>query len=196
MEKNINIILYKTTCPYTKKGISELGEEISKINGQHISINFITPCRSHHFSRGVMAITKGNFTPFTLFGSEVIVIPDKVSVDVLLDIFIEYIHGRLSHYVKSITLGKREIAVLQEILFEKSDGEISEMLKINIKTVSSHKDNIKKKISATSKIDIFYAFSIFTTKEMSLTAVAKKTVCFNARVLAGTKRNAYICIQP
>ncbi|MGP3593857.1 helix-turn-helix domain-containing protein [Vagococcus sp. WN89Y] len=195
MERNINIILYKTTCPYTKKGISELGEEISKINGQHTTVNFITPCRIKHFSHAVLAVTKGNFIPFTLYDSEVIVIPDKVSVDVLLDIFIEYTHGRLSHYVKTITLGKREISVLQEILFEKSDSEISDLLNINIKTVSSHKDNIKKKISATSKIDVFYAFSIFTTKELALAAIAKKTLYFNDCIIPGNKRNASCCLQ-
>lgn len=196
MERNINIILHKTTCPYTKKGISELGNEIHKLYGQHISINFITPCRDKDFSHGVLAVTKGNFIPFTLCDSEVIVIPDKISVAVLLDIFIEYAQGRLSHHVKTITLGRREVAVLQEILFEKSDGEISDLLNINIKTVSSHKDNIKKKISATSKIDIFYAFSIFATKDLSLSMLTQKAIYFNPCALSGNKGNAYCCLQP
>lgn len=194
MERNINIILYKTTCPYTKKGIIQLGKEMSRIYGQQISVNFITPCRIKLFSHRVLAVTKGNFIPFTLFHTEVIVIPDKVSVDVLLDIFIEYTQGRLSHHVKTITLGRREIAVLQEILYGKSDGEISELLNIKIKTVSSHKDNIKKKISATSKIDIFYAFSIFTTKDLSLSLLANKTLYFTPCAHAGNKSNSYCCV--
>lgn len=196
MERNINITLYKITCPYTKDGISKLGEEISKMHGQHIAVNFITPGKVKHCSRGTLAVTKGNFIPFTLLDSEVIVIPDKVSVDVLLDILTEYVQGRLSHYVKTITLGKREVAVLQELLFEKTDGQISDLLNINIKTVSSHKDNIKKKIAASSKIDIFYAFSIFTSRDLSVSTLTEEPIYFNPYALQPNKGNAYCCLQP
>lgn len=194
MEQNIDVILHKTTCPYTRKGISQLGEEIEKVHGLQITINFISPCRMTPFSHYVLAITKGNFTPFTLVDSAIIVIPDKVPVNVLVDILVEFTQGRLSQYIKKITLGNREVAVLQEILFEKSDSEISDLLKINKKTVSSHKDNIKKKISAASKIDIFYAFSIFTTKGLTLSAIHTDKICFNANLIAMNNRNVYCCM--
>ncbi|WP_342321722.1 LuxR C-terminal-related transcriptional regulator [Kosakonia sp. BYX6] len=160
MEIKIDVILCKITCSYTKKGISQLVREIQNGRESKISINFSAP----YSGRGILVFTKGHFIPFTLADTPIIVIPDKVAVNVLLDILREFVNGRMSEHVKTIRLGRREISILKEMIFEKSDDEISTLLQINKKTVSSHKDNIKKKISANSKIDIFYAFSIFSLK--------------------------------
>ncbi|AHJ74857.1 helix-turn-helix domain-containing protein [Kosakonia sacchari] len=164
MERKIDVILCKITCSYTKKGITQLVNEIRNGSGLHIGINFTAP----YSGRGTLVVTKGNFIPFTLAHTPMIVIPDKVPVSVLMDILTEFVYGRVSQYVKTIRLGRREIAILKEMIYEKSDEEISTLLNINKKTVSSHKDNIKKKISASTKIDIFYAFSIFSFTDSSL----------------------------
>lgn len=164
MERKIDVILCKITCSYTKKGITQLVNEIRNGSGLHIGINFTAP----YSGRGTLVVTKGNFIPFTLAHTPMIVIPDKVQVSVLMDILTEFVYGRVSQHVKTIRLGRREIAILKEMIYEKSDEEISTLLNINKKTVSSHKDNIKKKISASTKIDIFYAFSIFSFTDSTL----------------------------
>lgn len=164
MGRNIDIILCKINCSYTKKGIIQLVKEIRNCSELHVAINFSAP----YSSRGMLVVTKGHFSPFTLIHTPIIVIPDKISVSILLDILTEFINGRVSNHVKTIRLGRREIAILKGMIFEKSDDEISNLLRINKKTVSSHKDNIKKKISANSRIDMFYAFSIFCFKDCLL----------------------------
>ncbi|QJT79674.1 LuxR C-terminal-related transcriptional regulator [Kosakonia sp. MUSA4] len=164
MGRNIDIVLFKINCSYTKKGIIQLVKEIRNCSEIHIAINFSAPFSN----RGMLVVTKGHFSPFTLVHTPIIVIPDKIQVDVLADILTEFINGRVSSHVKTIRLGRREIAILKGMIFEKSDDEISNLLSINKKTVSSHKDNIKKKISANSRIDIFYAFSIFPFKDSGL----------------------------
>ncbi len=164
MGRNIDIILFKINCSYTKKGIIQLVKEIRNCSELHVAINFSAP----YSNRGMLVVTKGHFSPFTLIHTPIIVIPDKIKVNILLDILTEFINGRTSSHVKTIRLGQREIAILKGMIFEKSDDEISNLLSINKKTVSSHKDNIKKKISANSRIDIFYAFSIFSFKGCEL----------------------------
>ncbi|AMO50118.1 regulatory protein, luxR family [Kosakonia oryzendophytica] len=171
MERKIDVILCKINCSYTKKGIIQLAKEIRHGSGLQVAINFTAP----YSSRYILAVTKGHFTPFTLVDSPVIVIPDKIPVEVLLDILTEFIYGRVSSHVKTVRLGRQEVAILKEMIFEKSDDDISNLLKINKKTVSSHKDNIKKKISANSKIDIFYAFSIFSFEDCELSSSDDET---------------------
>ena len=154
MERKINIYLYKIPCNYTRQGIiSILRENISS----NVRINF----DSCIINGDSLVITKGNFTPFTTPDDKFIVIPERISIDTFLDIIINFKHGRISDEVKSISLGNRELEILSGIISEKSDDEISKLMRIQKKTVSSHKDNIKRKISANSKIDLFYAFSVF-----------------------------------
>ena len=137
MERKINIYLYKIPCNYTRQGIiSILRENISS----NVRINF----DSCIINGDSLVITKGNFTPFTTPDDKFIVIPERISIDTFLDIIINFTHGRISDEVKSISLGNRELEILSGIISEKSDDEISKLMRIQKKTVSSHKDNIKR----------------------------------------------------
>lgn len=154
MERKINIYLYKISCNYLRQGIiSILREHIDS----NVTINF-DACIINGDS---LVITKGNFIPFTTPNGNFIVIPERITMDVFLDIISNFIHGNISDEVRSIRLGNRELEIISGIISERSDDEISNLMKIQKKTVSSHKDNIKRKISANSKIDLFYAFSVF-----------------------------------
>lgn len=158
MNKQINIFLYNNNCNYTKQGIVSLIKD--GIN-EKVSINF----KMSSFFRNTLIMTKGNFKPFspsTASRVKIIVIPEKIAAEVFLDIVEELTNGRVSSYVRSLTLGKREVEILKDIICEMSDDEISKSMNIQKNTVSSHKDNIKKKIAANSRIDMFYAFSPFS----------------------------------
>ncbi|MBK0019000.1 LuxR C-terminal-related transcriptional regulator [Kosakonia sp. S42] len=162
MKIKINILLSKICCSYTKSGMISLVERIGNDNAIKIEVDFKAPFET---KRSILVITKGHFVPFTLVDTPFIVISDKVSVDVLLDILINLAGGKLSEYIRIIRLGRREGSIVKEMIFERTDSEISSLLKINKKTISSYKDNIKKKISAYSRIDVFYAFNVFFTEE-------------------------------
>lgn len=160
MERKINVYLYKISCNYIRQGIiSILHENIDS----NVRINF----DSCIINGDSLVITKGNFTPFTTQDGRFIVIPERVTIDTFLDIIKNFIYGRISDEVKNISLGNRELEILSGIISERSDDEISRSMQIQKKTVSSHKDNIKRKIAANSRIDLFYAFSFListTTK--------------------------------
>lgn len=153
MLKDINVIIRNYNCKYFEDGIHTLINTIYdkfKLQSEYSD-------KEHGFN---IVFTQGHFNPFRIKNKNVVVIP--VSIDILtIEILIKKLREGSPVDLKEISLSSREKKVLFLFILGKKDDEISSSLAMNIKTVSSHKANIKNKISANTRIDLFYAFNEF-----------------------------------
>ncbi|KDE33175.1 LuxR family transcriptional regulator [Kosakonia radicincitans UMEnt01/12] len=151
MLKRIKIIIRNYNCKYFAAGIHTL------INTSYDKYNLQGEYSDTDHGLTVV-FTHGSFNPFCI--KNIIVAPISIDMET-----IEVLIGKLREGspvdLKEISLSNRERNILVLFILGKKDDEISTFLSINVKTVSSHIANIKNKISANTRIDLFYAFNEF-----------------------------------
>lgn len=153
MLRNINIVIKNYNCKYFETGIYTLIDTIYnkfKLQSEYID-------KVHGFN---VIFTQGHFNPFRIRNKNVIIMPVTVDIKTVEVLFRNLREGSPID-LKEVSLSNCERKILVLFILGKKDDEISSTLSINIKTVSSHKTNIKNKISANTRIDLFYAFNEF-----------------------------------
>lgn len=153
------IVIFDMECNYFLNGIIAISKdvEIIKLSINNKSTRIVEMINNN---TPFVVITHGRYRPFYLTGSTIFFVSTCVTASELYDI----LYKRMTQ--NEARISPREILVIRKTLNGDSELKISQDIGVTIKTVSTHKSNIRKKTTIKSLKDMTFVFGFIINQEI------------------------------